>query len=212
MKTTSRDMYAVPGTDIEVELPIKPSFVMDHKDANISIDLVSGEITIGYLADDSDAENPLENDDYAGKILEARRHGPTLKDYERALGLGDWDGEPRDPYAVLLDVYEHGGVSYSLHGTGTQCQFDTARGGACYVPSDMHREDLDKLPRDEALAKVRELAAADAKTYTDWCNGNCFVTVVATYDREGALLDWDSCGGYIGDDDAYAALKEEFPS
>ncbi len=33
-----------------------------------------------------------------------------------------------------LDIYEHGGVAYSVSGTGMQCRWDTSRGGAVWVP------------------------------------------------------------------------------
>lgn len=41
-------------------------------------------------------------------------------------------GTVGNPYAVALDVYEHGGRWYSISGEGMQCRFDTARGGVPY--------------------------------------------------------------------------------
>lgn len=43
-------------------------------------------------------------------------------------------GEIGNPFAVELDIYEHGGVAYSVSGTGMQCRWDTSRGGAVWVP------------------------------------------------------------------------------
>lgn len=45
-------------------------------------------------------------------------------------------------WAVSLDVYEHGGVAYSVSGEGMQCQFDTARGGAVWVPDDVAEDEI----------------------------------------------------------------------
>ncbi len=180
---------------------------------------------------------------------------------------GRHDGTIGDPHAVLLDVFEHGQVCYSVSGHGPQCDFDTARAGACWVPSQYGREELlrraevyrlGKITKAtlqgkthyyvsvfdpegkpvpthdclewhnafEALSKVkcgwnqpqqeaeaqaaRELATQAAATYTDWCNGNTFITVVVTYDLDGNEIDYDTCGGYIGDDSAFEALQEAF--
>lgn len=49
-------------------------------------------------------------------------------------------GSIGNPLAVLLDIYEHGGVVYSVTGHGMQCRWDTTRGGAIWVP-DQDAED-----------------------------------------------------------------------
>lgn len=45
--------------------------------------------------------------------------------------------------AIKLDIYEHGGISYSVSGEGMQCRFDTSRGAAVWVPDDCARENID---------------------------------------------------------------------
>jgi hypothetical protein len=207
--THTSTTYTIPDLDIEVELPFTPDLIMEYKEPLVRI--TDDKIILGYLAHASDCANPCEDDNYMGHIYDCRRHSRTLKDYERALGLGDFDGEPRNPYAVLLDVYEHGGISYSLSGQGAQCQFDTARGGAVWVPSEELKKELDLTVADAAQVRARELAAQAAKTYTDWCNGNCYGVVVVTYDKEGTEIDHDSCWGYIGTDCAYESLQDLFP-
>lgn len=52
--------------------------------------------------------------------------------WERALAAGSIG----HPLAVLLDIYEHGGVAYSVTGSGMQCQWDTTRSGAVWVPDE----------------------------------------------------------------------------
>ncbi len=51
-------------------------------------------------------------------------------------------GKIGEPLAIMLDIYEHGGRSYSIAGTGMQCRFDTARGGAFWVPDECARENI----------------------------------------------------------------------
>lgn len=178
-----------------------------------------------------------------------------------------------NPYAVLLDVHEHGMVHYLVNSGGQQ-DFDVARCGAVWVPSAelveyikdrgrtyqkgyvnkvnfqdetwyeimlwasphngtansmpggrahpywrsaftaLHDLDAPKLhtQRQGEMHAAEELAAQAAATYTDWCNGNCFGIVVAEYDNAGGFVGHDTCWGHIGDDDAYAALQDNFPT
>jgi hypothetical protein len=217
-RTHSYTTYVIPGTEIEVELPVQPSPIMDYHETLVKI--TDDTIVLGYLAHDGDCANPLD-DDGEGHIYEARRHGNTLGKYCDALGLRHDGGGPdlglvdeeaaveeavrrilADPgetakalehcrnyweqpdgrgddrfiedcldslnelnpvfdvdallremwqegrkngtignrYAIMLDVYEHSGITFRLSGQGMQCQFDTARGGAVWVP-DKYAED-----------------------------------------------------------------------
>lgn len=46
------------------------------------------------------------------------------------------------PLAVLLDIYEHSGVVYSVAGSGMQCRWDTSSCGAVWVPDDSAEENI----------------------------------------------------------------------
>lgn len=220
--TTHHHIVTVNGTDIELELPVTPSTCMGFLEPEVHIGKET--ILVAYLADDHHVPNPLDEDDFAGSIYEARRHGSTLGDYCRALGLRRDGGGPdldlvyeddvvaaahkrlaedttllehafqhcrryfddngKDEleyvtdcldsineltpvmdvpalqlelwkagraagtigakHSVMLDVYEHGGISYSVSGSGMQCRFDTARGGAVWVPSEDQIEEIEK--------------------------------------------------------------------
>lgn len=61
---------------------------------------------------------------------------------QRFWEAGRTNGTIGDKYAQLLDVYEHSGVQYSLSGGGMQCRFDTARGGAVWVPDNAALENM----------------------------------------------------------------------
>lgn len=50
-----------------------------------------------------------------------------------------WDeayaaGEVGNPLAIPLDIYEHGGIAYSVTGSGMNCRWDTSRAAAVWVP------------------------------------------------------------------------------
>ncbi len=78
---------------------------------------------------------------------------------------GRLDGSIGDKHAVSLDVYEHGLTSYSVSGGGTQCQWDTAKGGAVWVPSDCAREEI--VRRGEVYHKggIKKRTVAGKVTY-----------------------------------------------
>jgi hypothetical protein len=204
--------------------------------------------------------------------MSVHAHELDLDDLRREMWEeGRKNGTIGNPYAVMLNVYEHGGIAYSLSGQGMQCQWDTASGGACWVPDD---EAVDKIKsRGEVYRKgllrekrfqdvttwevslftnptchlslvakggfehwheafeylkglehvtflrpleeaehiaARELAKQAAEAYTDWCNGNRYGVVVVTYDKAGNEINWDSVGGFVGDDNAYESLKNDY--
>jgi hypothetical protein len=58
--------------------------------------------------------------------------------WERAFA----DGSIGNPLAVLLDIYEHGGVAYSVSGGGMSCYWDTTTGGAVWVPDRVAEENI----------------------------------------------------------------------
>ena len=50
-----------------------------------------------------------------------------------------WDeafaaGEVGNPLAIPLDIYEHGGIAYSVTGTGMNCRWDSSSAAAVWVP------------------------------------------------------------------------------
>ena len=73
-------------------------------------------------------------DDLAGLLCESEAESA----WERAIAAGTIG----NPLAVLLDIYEHGGIVYSISGGGMQCRWDTTRGGAIWVPDDDAEENI----------------------------------------------------------------------
>lgn len=90
MKTRSISKQHTEIDGISVELSCQPSWIMDgyqepatDRDGNI--------LVVGYLADDHDASNPLDDCDGMGRIYSAHRHSRTHSEMQAALALeSDW--------------------------------------------------------------------------------------------------------------------------
>lgn len=67
----------------------------------------------------------------------------------QAIAEGIWAearaaGEIGDPDAVILDVYDHSGIAWSVTGGGMQCRWDTSSGAGVWVPDDCCREEIER--------------------------------------------------------------------
>jgi hypothetical protein len=65
-------------------------------------------------------------------LIDLLSESEAEKAWERAVSAGKMG----NPLAVMLDIYEHSGVWYSVSGGGMQCAWDTSRGGAVWVPDE----------------------------------------------------------------------------
>lgn len=74
-----------------LDLSFAPSSVMDYFKPVVSV--VGNVALVGYLADDVDAENPLESQDNSGRIYTCHRHSRNLGKYQEALAImsDGWD-------------------------------------------------------------------------------------------------------------------------
>lgn len=110
--------------------------------------------------------------------------------YEAAIDAGTFG----EPLAVMLDVYEHGGSSYTVSGEGMNCRWDTSRGGAMWIPCQIAKEYI----RDSALEKlgIGALRQVTANDQTHW-----------QYKRAGNA--WK--GHYPDAAQALAALLKPYP-
>lgn len=80
--------------------------------------------------------------------------------WERLYAKGDLG----DPLAVLLDIYEHGGVSYSVAGGGMQCRWDTSTGGAVWVPDSCAKDNIrHKVLKGLGIGEVKWFGACGSK-------------------------------------------------
>lgn len=73
----------------DLDLPFEASSIMNYHDA--AIVSVGDKLIVGYLADDDDCANPLEDCDGMGKIYSAHRHSSTHREMQEALAFDtDW--------------------------------------------------------------------------------------------------------------------------
>lgn len=136
-----------------------------------------------------------------------------------------WDaGLIGNPYAVLLDVYDHSGVAWSVHGGGMNCQWDTSGGAGLWIPSPdcIKQIETQFTTPGERWAEAVRMAKGACETYTDYCNGWGYAIVVEEFELVGAngededgdwqSVDYEVHGGILGYQYALEALKEEMTS
>lgn len=170
-----------------------------------------------------------------GKLLEDLE--PLAELLSESVAEQCWDeaqeaGDVGNPLAVPLDIYEHGGVSYSLAGTGMNCRWDTSHAAAVWVPdedaiSNIRASVMSELGIGEPPAgstpidarilsakmyeKAREYCKGILEEYNDWANGSVYGVVVYVIDRQtGRRIKAhdDECWGFIGSTYAESELEE----
>lgn len=126
------------GNEVELELPVD---LNDWENPDITVRFTPNHIIVGYLAHDDSPPNPLDYSYGMGVIHHhpQSRYGRRDSDYYAALGCDSYG----DPDAVLLDLYDHSGVTWSVSGSSMQCQWDTSRGESVWVPDQGAREEID---------------------------------------------------------------------
>lgn len=125
----------------------------------------------------------------------------ALRDADEA---NEWiDRMSVDHDVFVVDVYEHGNVMFSLSGTGPQCQFDTARGGAIIaIPNANHEYEF-----TDTEQAARDILAE----YTSWCNGDVYGVVEMVKGDDGEWVESDlTCWGFIGWENTEQVLKEGY--
>jgi len=92
--------------------------------------------------------------------------------------------------SVLLDIYEHSGISYSIAGSGMQCRWDTSSAGAIWVPDDDAKENiLYNVLRTIGIGEVKWFGACGSKE--DPINARYSLDVGATWIGEGSSWNWN---------------------
>lgn len=95
---------------------------------------------------------------------------------------GRANGTIGSPYAISLDVYDHGGQVYSISGTGTQCQWDTARGGAVWVPDECCLDHIMTQPESERKAMAYKCCESALVEFNAWLSGDTYGVCISTCD------------------------------
>lgn len=138
-----------------------------------------------------------------------------IDEEERDLEDIEYELKKANPYAVLLDVYSHGGTIYSLHntqGAPFNCPWDAARGAAVWYPHKHLSEEFDKIEDEkERWARVMELAKAYVDDYNAATNGEIYGVIRVDYDEDGNMVEHDACWSYVGYEYAKQTAEEGGP-
>ncbi|PPC99613.1 MAG: hypothetical protein CTY35_03490 [Methylotenera sp.] len=185
--------------DVAFEVSFEPADL--YEETIFFSKLPDNKVLVGYLSHDDCAQDPLESCDGSGNIYSAHRSSRSHAEMQDALGL-DSDWEPNldsigTPYAISLDVYDHGGQVYSISGTGTQCQWDTARGGAVWVPDECCLAHIMTQPESERKAMAYKCCESALVEFNAWLSGDTYGVCISTCDAiTGKELESEECWGF----------------
>ena len=213
VKTTTTVVYQtlvlVQGKELIIELSNKPTndevFVLEGEDAFV----------VGYLVQDKYYEDDECDRDW--KIVTTHRHAKREdhRAYQLARGMDeDFNFDPElkpNPYAVLLDIYEHSGRVYSISGEGYQCQWDTARGGGIWIPNDAFIQELKE--QDFQAEDERSYCIKNARWACEHLNclesGDVWGIACEKFNLNGHHITGDACWGFVGSEYAKEELQSE---
>ncbi len=192
-------------------------FDIEPYEDSIQVKETDDFFTVGYLAQD-DSPGVWNDGDGIGDIYFGSRHYINWKKYCDALGL-DYDFRHDEEKninadAVLLSVYEHGGIALSIMGEGTQCQWDTANGGAVWVPDEYLKEELIKLGLEKGLDERNKMTQKYARqaieTWNAYNNGDVWGIIIRQYDKDRNFIEEvENCWGFVGYKYALEELQSE---
>lgn len=189
------------------ELELDLSFDPDNEPV---IKETEDRIIVGYLCQDEDAENPCKHCDGMGQIRSlSNRHIDSIG-IDEAEELIE-----SNPFVVPLSYFEHGQSLWDVHGGERigccpDMRWDGVRFAGVWVPDECCMDEINLKKTDEEKAsRAREMAEQCCKTYTSWCNGDCWGVCVDVFDKEWNKVEDDACWGHIGSEWAEQALKEK---
>jgi hypothetical protein len=146
------------------------------------------------LDNDVDPEDPHDWSDWVLRSF-SRRHRNFVAPTTQLLH--DLKDRLQRRLAFTVSYYEHGPCTWSLRGSGPQCQWDTVQNAGVVEwigPAS-------GLPR---TYKAREQSVKTfLETYTSYCNGEVYAFSVE--DEYGDVV--DSCGGFYSPSDLVRQVK-----
>jgi len=166
-----------------------------------------------YLIYDESPDNPFNTEYMEGNgiFYHWRDCGKEeLQKYCEARGLDIETTEKismGNPDCVLIDKYEHSGISYSVSGEGRQCRFDTSSGWAVWLPDNVLLDELKSLKGKERHKKCIEYAKQACELMNHYLNGDIYCIVKETYDKNKKQLNYDLNSNCYGRESAEQDLK-----
>ena len=192
----------VNGEEIELDLTHTPgSEIFEKHDDD--------KIVVGYLVQDSDCENPLENYDGIGAIHSLSRRHRNHMGIEEMRGILESDED-----AVMLSYYEHGQCLWDVMNGDriVNCpdrEWDQVEFAGIWVPDASARESYTGQDGKTRREWMVEQAESACKEFTAWCNGDCWGACVDTFNKEGEKTGDDACWGLIRSEYAEKEMREQ---
>ena len=177
--------------------------LMYRIEGDIRIVETATHIWLGWLTQDESYD--VDDMGMSGNIYNGCDH------YQEAVAAAS----SGTPYMQVVDVYDHSGITYSLTGEGYYCQFDTAVGGAIWVPNADTLEHLALFEGDKN-EEAMKIARSDCETLNSIMVGDVWGMHTHSFhketnDPEGILEAKieDSCWGFVGHPYAMEELEAE---
>ena len=187
-------------------------------ESTIKVIPIKAGYVVGYLVPDECAEDPAESEEGIGRFVHWKDHGPEeLSEYcqARAVDPDSHDaieGEKPNPDAVLIDKFEHSGVSYHVAGeySGPDARWDLSHGWAVWLPSPCLLNELKGKDKKARRLHCITWARQACETFNKWANGDVYGYVINIFDKGGQELSGTggSCFGFYGHEDAIEGLEE----
>jgi hypothetical protein len=173
------DYYSALGLDSYGNIRVDEDAVQAHWRALVKALPVELFIIGGHEEEAADFRQALADEEAGDFTVEAQIRSALIYEFdltnydcakltEQIEPHLEWDweqvaqecAEEGDKDAVLLDLYDHSGVSYSVSGHGVRCRWDTSIGAAVWVPDEYARDEI------ERRAEVYKYAYVDDSGYS----------------------------------------------
>lgn len=191
----------------------KLSYRFDAIEQSIQWTKTDDGCEVKYLVQDDYAEAPEMDDNLFlvafHKQFDVRRDSvATINDCRNLMSDNDLDKDEarsvkdfRKRYHIFgLEAYIHGGVVLALSHEGDFCdrRWDVSQLGCVFVSKKEW-----KTPE-----KARAAALGLIQDWNTCLSGDVYGCVIEYFDNDNEPVDFDSCWGYYGYDDAMKGLKE----
>jgi len=181
-------------------------------------------IPLLQITRDESPQDPRENDNIW--YIHIRNHRRYRFPEELAISWDEWEETiqelialEKNFYVFSIDCYEHSSITFSISGTGTQCQFDTAKFvWVIAIPKSYNGYDIKEwnrsTNRDNPEAKevivteeeANQIAIGEINEYNQYINGEVYQFVL--FDNDGDTI--DSCSGFHDINDIKDQLPKEW--
>ena len=188
MNCIKRKISEIEVDGLRAKLSFEPSFIMEYVEHKV--ERAGDQVIVGYLVDDHDVQNPLEDCDGMGSIFTSHRHYGRHREMQNALGLDlEWKLD------LYLDSVMQEAHRELMHMMRTEYQPDFV----AFIMECAH--DLD-MSRDEAIEYfVQDFTGQHPYQEASWLT----VKVNETTDWETLLTNaWRLCRKVGNAGDPYA--------